>query len=473
MLAIPSYVLQNCTSVTSVVIPEGVTTIGSNAFFGCTGLASITIPASVTTISLNALSGCSNVTIYGNPDSFAQSFAENNNIPFVSFECEHTHVYVKNQLPSSGCFDGYSGDTYCSNCGILLSTGSVIPATGHNYEVAETVESTCSDPGYVKYVCSVCGDSYKVISAVAGHSYIDESVAATCEHSGYIKHECSVCGYSYKSDFTPLAEHTFELISHIDATCEHSGKEVYCCSICGYSYSVITPMLDHVYNTSVVNYDNNTYVEYDCSHCEESYLAYVPQNVIHKADSEFSFDGRLIYGFDLKSDEILQVDDGYTAACSTGDKVVTGSEITVSCDDLIVFEYIAVVFGDVNGDGWYDGMDAVTVSCIANGMLAKDQIGEAAYMAADCNHDGVIDQLDVDLLNQAGVLLSSVDQTKPTEELLETSAEYNEYLDLIDQSATADEEPDEPEQDNRLIVKLIAFIETILKYIVTLVNKIW
>ena len=105
-------------------------------------------------------------------------------------------------------------------------------------------------------------------------------------------------------------------------------------------------------------------------------------------------------------------------------------------------------------------------------QMTREQVGEAVWMAADCNHDGVIDQLDVDLLNQAGVLLSSIDQTKTQEELAADS-DYVEYLSLIDQNPTIEEEPEKPEQDNGFIAKLIAFIETILKYIVTLVNKIW
>ncbi len=40
----------NCTGLTSVTIPEGVTAIGASAFAGCTGLTSVIIPASVTSI---------------------------------------------------------------------------------------------------------------------------------------------------------------------------------------------------------------------------------------------------------------------------------------------------------------------------------------------------------------------------------------------------------------------------------------
>ena len=50
-----------CTSLASVVIPEGVTKIGKAAFLRCTGLKSIVIPKSVTTIGQYAFNFCSNL----------------------------------------------------------------------------------------------------------------------------------------------------------------------------------------------------------------------------------------------------------------------------------------------------------------------------------------------------------------------------------------------------------------------------
>ena len=52
---IGSYAFENCTSLTSVKIPNSVTKIDNYAFGGCTSLKSITIPDSVTYISDNAL----------------------------------------------------------------------------------------------------------------------------------------------------------------------------------------------------------------------------------------------------------------------------------------------------------------------------------------------------------------------------------------------------------------------------------
>lgn len=51
----------NLTNLTSITIPNGVTTIGEGAFRGCKGLTSITIPDSVTTIDGNVFLGCTSL----------------------------------------------------------------------------------------------------------------------------------------------------------------------------------------------------------------------------------------------------------------------------------------------------------------------------------------------------------------------------------------------------------------------------
>ena len=53
---------RDCTSLTTVTIPDSVTSIDGSAFSGCTGLTSITIPDSVTSIGFAAFFGCTGLT---------------------------------------------------------------------------------------------------------------------------------------------------------------------------------------------------------------------------------------------------------------------------------------------------------------------------------------------------------------------------------------------------------------------------
>ena len=59
----------NCSGLTSITIPDSATSIGTSAFQGCTGLTSITIPNSVTSIGIEAFSGCSGLTSITIPDN--------------------------------------------------------------------------------------------------------------------------------------------------------------------------------------------------------------------------------------------------------------------------------------------------------------------------------------------------------------------------------------------------------------------
>ncbi len=79
--SIGSYAFEGCSGLTSITIPNSVTSIGEYAFDGCSGLTSITIPNSVTSIGYGAFAKCSGVTkfiIEGTPTFDEEDFTLTN-----------------------------------------------------------------------------------------------------------------------------------------------------------------------------------------------------------------------------------------------------------------------------------------------------------------------------------------------------------------------------------------------------------
>lgn len=68
-----------------VILPESMTAIADNAFFYCDNLEKIYIPETVTSIGVNAFYRCEDATIYGASGSYAETYAKNNNMTFVSY----------------------------------------------------------------------------------------------------------------------------------------------------------------------------------------------------------------------------------------------------------------------------------------------------------------------------------------------------------------------------------------------------
>ncbi|MBO5102601.1 MAG: leucine-rich repeat domain-containing protein, partial [Clostridia bacterium] len=59
----------NCTGITSMILPNTITSVGKYTFYGCTGLTSINIPSSVTSIDTYAFYNCTALTSITIPDS--------------------------------------------------------------------------------------------------------------------------------------------------------------------------------------------------------------------------------------------------------------------------------------------------------------------------------------------------------------------------------------------------------------------
>ena len=69
LTSIGNRVFYNCSSLTSITIPESVTSIGEYAFYYCSSLTSITIPGPVTSIGRHAFRYCDNLKIYCEAES--------------------------------------------------------------------------------------------------------------------------------------------------------------------------------------------------------------------------------------------------------------------------------------------------------------------------------------------------------------------------------------------------------------------
>lgn len=193
--------------------------------------------------------------------------------------------------------------------------------------------------------------------------------------------------------------------------------------------------------------------------------------VTSRTESVIDNENGLIYGLSVNLsslDGYVDLVDDSTSIVVDSKKIGTGTDINIVRDGVVVDTYQAVVFGDATGDSWYDGMDSVVVNLIANGMLDKEDVGEAVWIASDCNHDGVIDELDVSLLEQAGLLLTNVDQTKTAAEL-KTDSAFIEYTNLIAQNPDAPSEITEPTTFFEMIVN---FIKSIFEMIVTYIGSI-
>ncbi len=66
---IPEGLFDNCVNLTSVTIPNSVTSIGNSVFENCTNITSVYIPSSVTTIGSDTFYNCRNLTTINIPDS--------------------------------------------------------------------------------------------------------------------------------------------------------------------------------------------------------------------------------------------------------------------------------------------------------------------------------------------------------------------------------------------------------------------
>ena len=111
---------------------------------------------------------------------------------------DHQHTEIRNQKNPTCKEAGYSGDTYCTDCGKKISSGKAIAKTrNHNWDAGEiTTEPTCTERGEKTFTCSICGNTKTQKVSATGHSYGKYEVVKepTNARKGLKAKTCGVCG---------------------------------------------------------------------------------------------------------------------------------------------------------------------------------------------------------------------------------------------------------------------------------------
>ena len=158
--------------------------------------------------------------------------------------CAHENTELRNAKEATCTEPGYTGDTYCKDCGEKIGTGTAIPAKGHTEVIDEAVAATCTTPGKTEGKhCSVCNEilvAQKVIPA-KGHSW-DKGVittSPTCSDAGVKTYTCTVCSET-KTEVLDATGHTPVDVAEQPATCTEAGHTAGVkCSVCGATISGI------------------------------------------------------------------------------------------------------------------------------------------------------------------------------------------------------------------------------------------
>ena len=141
-----------CRSLTSITIPNSVTSIGYNAFSGCTGLTSITIPNSVTSIDYYAFVGCSGLekivvdqgnTVYDSREKCNAIIETESNTIIAG--CKNT--IIPNSVTSIG-YKAFSGCTGLTSVTIPSSVTSIGYYAFEGCTNISTIEYHCPYIGY-------------------------------------------------------------------------------------------------------------------------------------------------------------------------------------------------------------------------------------------------------------------------------------------------------------------------------------
>lgn len=111
---------------------------------------------------------------------------------------KHLHNEIRDKKDATCKDEGYTGDTYCTDCGKKISSGQTIAKTdNHNWNTGEiTTSPTCKDTGVKTFTCTICGNTKTETVKATGHSFGEYKVVKkpTATKDGLKSRTCTVCG---------------------------------------------------------------------------------------------------------------------------------------------------------------------------------------------------------------------------------------------------------------------------------------
>ena len=177
-------------------------------------------------------------------DGSGTSYADGDNITltadttlYAQWRCSHASTEVRGAKGATCTAPGYTGDTYCKDCGKKIGTGTAILAKGHTEVIDEAVAATCTTPGKTEGAhCSVCGTVIKAQEEISakGHRWNEGEIttAPTCENAGVKTYTCTVCNAT-KTEAIDATGHTPVEVAEQPATCTEAGHKAGTkCSVC-------------------------------------------------------------------------------------------------------------------------------------------------------------------------------------------------------------------------------------------------
>ena len=165
------------------------------------------------------------------------TFYYSNGVWGTAKPCDHKNTEIRNAKDATCTKDGYTGDTYCKDCGKKIGTGTAILAKGHTEVIDEAVAATCTTPGKTEGAhCSVCGTVIKAQEEISakGHRWNEGEIttAPTCENTGVKTYTCTVCNAT-KTEAIDATGHTPVEVAEQPATCTEAGHKAGTkCSVC-------------------------------------------------------------------------------------------------------------------------------------------------------------------------------------------------------------------------------------------------